>query len=74
MRFEKKEKLWPRDPTSVQDHLALARSPMFIFLSKTNMDQYVANMARYELPGGLIATHIGTNNAFFRKQGTLIEV
>jgi hypothetical protein len=28
-------------------HLALARSPMFIFLSKTNMAQSVANTARY---------------------------
>ena len=37
------------------------------------MAQSVANMARYELPGGLIATHIGTNNALFCKHGTLID-
>jgi hypothetical protein len=49
-----------------QDHLALARSPIVIFLSKTNMEQSVANMARYELSGGHIATHIGTNEPVTR--------
>jgi hypothetical protein len=61
----------PHGTHTLENHLALARSPIVIFLSKTNMEQSVANMARYELSGGHIATHIGTNTALFRKYGTL---